>query len=141
MTRRYSAPATPCDRLLGRHNVSEEAKGRLHQNRAALDQVSLLHSIRKSQTALRAINVPGSGACTVETALRASFPNCPTCGDGARSGRHTPKTRKYRTRVPHTWRTRPDPFEGVCSLILDWLQKQPDVGGRGADGSAHTALL
>ena len=32
--------------------------------------------------------------------------------------------------MPHTWRTRPDPFEGVWSLILEWLQKQPDVGAR-----------
>ncbi len=36
--------------------------------------------------------------------------------------------RKYRTRVPHTWRSRPDPFEGVWNEILEWLQKQPDVG-------------
>ena len=56
------------------------------------------------------------------------------CADRNGGGRgevrptHTPKTRKYRTRVPHTWRTRPDPFEVVWSLILDWLQKQPDVG-------------
>ena len=31
-------------------------------------------------------------------------------------------------RVPHTWRSRPDPFEGVWSEILGWLQNQPDVG-------------
>lgn len=30
--------------------------------------------------------------------------------------------------MPHWWRSRPDPFEGVWSEILEWLQKQPDVG-------------
>ena len=43
MTRRYSKPATPCNRLLDRDDVSEEMKRRLCQNRAALDPVSLLH--------------------------------------------------------------------------------------------------
>ena len=27
----------------------------------------------------------------------------------------------------HTWRTRPDPFEGVWREILDWLQCKPDA--------------
>ena len=62
VSRRYSKPATPCDRLLDRDDVSEETKQRMRQNRAALDPVSLLHSIRKPQAALRAINVPGSGS-------------------------------------------------------------------------------
>ena len=62
VSRRYSKPATPCDRLLDRDDVSEETKQRLRQNRAALGPVSLLHSIRKTQAALRAINVPGSGS-------------------------------------------------------------------------------
>ena len=51
VSRRYSRPATPCDRLLDRDDVSEETKQRLRHNRVALDPVSLLHSIRKSQAA------------------------------------------------------------------------------------------
>ena len=129
VSRRYSKPATPCDRLLDRDDVSEETKQRLRQNRAALDPVSLLHSIRKSQAALRAINVPGSGSVYGGDSLESFLSHLP---DLWRRGEvrptHTPKTRKYRTRVAHTWRTRPDPFEGVWSLILDWLQKQPDAG-------------
>ena len=129
VSRRYSRPATPCDRLLDRDDVSEETKQRLRHNRVALDPVSLLHSIRKSQAALRAINVPGSGSVYGGDSLESFLSQLP---DLWRRGEvrptHTPKTRKYRTRVPRTWRTRPDPFEGVWSLILDWLQKQPDVG-------------
>ena len=41
VTKRYSKPATPCDRLLDRDDVSEEMKSRLRQNHAALDPVSL----------------------------------------------------------------------------------------------------
>ena len=113
VSRRYSKPATPCDRLLDRDDVSEETKQRLRQNRAALDPVSLLHSIRKSQAALRAINVPGSGSVYGGDSLESFLSQLP---DLWRRGEvrptHTPKTRKYRTRVPHTWRTRPDPFDG-----------------------------
>ena len=45
VTRRYSKPATPCDRLLDRDDVSEETKLRLRRSRSELDPVSLLHSI------------------------------------------------------------------------------------------------
>ena len=29
--------------------------------------------------------------------------------------------------MPHTWRTRPDPFEGVWCDALGWLQEDPDA--------------
>ena len=54
VARRYSKLATPCDCLLCRGEVSDEMKNRLRRFRAALDPVSLLHSMRKSQVALRA---------------------------------------------------------------------------------------
>ena len=34
---------------------------------------------------------------------------------------------KLRARTPHTWRTRPDPFEGVWCDVLGWLQEDPDA--------------
>ena len=129
VAKRYSKPATPCVRLLDRDDVSEEMKSRLRQNRASLDPVSLLHSIRKSQAALRALSAPGSVNASGEESLESFLSQLP---DLRRRGEvrptHTLKKRKYQSRVPHTWRTRPDPFDGVWSLILDWLQKQPDVG-------------
>ena len=129
VTKWYSKPTTPCDRLLDRDDVSEEMKSRLRQNRAALDPVSLLHSIRKSQAALRALSAPGSANASGGESLESFLSQLP---DLWRRGEvrptHTPKRRKYQSRVPHTWRTHLDPFEGVWSLILDWLQKQPDVG-------------
>lgn len=39
MTSYYEKPATPCDRLLRRADVSEEAKQRLRNSRVELDPV------------------------------------------------------------------------------------------------------
>ena len=36
--------------------------------------------------------------------------------------RATHESDAQEARKPHTWRTRPDPFEGVWCEILDWLQ-------------------
>ena len=58
--KRYSTPATPCDRLLWRDDVSEDTKMMLKSSRAELDPVSLLHTIREAQSALSAINATDS---------------------------------------------------------------------------------
>ena len=40
------------------------------------------------------------------------------------------KKRRYRRtnkpRVPHTWRTRPDPFDGVWKEVQSWLKSEPE---------------
>ena len=64
VTKRYSNPATPCDRLLDRDDVREETKLRLRKSRSELDPVSLLHSIRESQSALVAVGSVESGRHT-----------------------------------------------------------------------------
>ena len=97
VTKRYSKPATPCDRLLDREDVSEETKRSLCRNRSELDPVTLLHTIRESQ-------LP----------------------DLWRQGKVRP-THARRARAARTWRTRPDPFEGVWCEVLSWLQQQPDA--------------
>ena len=89
VTRRYSKPATPCDRLLDREDVSEETKLRLRKSRSELDPVSLLHSIRESQSALAAVGSAESGGNPMGRAWRASCRSCPTCGDRGRFDRHT----------------------------------------------------
>ena len=123
VTKRYSKPATPCDRLLDRADVSEEMKSRLRQNRAALDPVSLLHSIRKSQAALAAIGSVESGGTPDGESLESFLSQLP---DLWRSGEVRP-THARRARAARGWRTRPDPFEGVWCEVLSWLQQQPDA--------------
>ena len=123
MTKRYSKPATPCDRLLDRDDVGEQTKLRLRTSRAELDAVSLLHSIRESQSALAAVSSPESGAIPDGESLEDFLSQLP---DMWRRGEVRP-THARRARGPRTWRTRPDPFEGVWCEILDWLQQQPDT--------------
>ena len=123
VTKRYSKPATPCDRLLDSADVSEEMKSRLRQNRAALDPVSLLHSIRKSQAALAAIGSVESGGTPDGESLESFLSQLP---DLWRSGEVRP-THARRARAARGWRTRPDPFEGVWCEVLSWLQQQPDA--------------
>ena len=59
MTKRYDKPATPCDRLLEHGSVGVEVKDRLRENRARLDPVVLLHTIRQAQSALVAVTYEG----------------------------------------------------------------------------------
>ena len=58
MTKRYSPPATPGDRVIQHGAVSAEAKAALSERRATLDPMALLHTIREAQSALAAIVSP-----------------------------------------------------------------------------------
>ncbi len=114
---------TPCDRLLDRDDVSEERKRALRHNRADLDPVSLLHSIRESQSALAAVGSLDSWGTPDGASLESFLSQLPELW---RQGEVRPAhTRK--ARGPRTWRTRPDPFEGVWCEVLSWLQQQPDT--------------
>ena len=54
-TKRYSPPATPCDRVIRHGAVSAEAKAALSERRATLEPMALLHTIREAQSALAAL--------------------------------------------------------------------------------------
>ena len=58
VVKRYSPPATPCDRLLQHDAVSAEMKAALREYRVKLDPVALLHAIREAQSALAAVTFP-----------------------------------------------------------------------------------
>ena len=123
MTKRYSKPATPCDRLLDRNDVSEETKRRLRKSRSELDPVTLLHTIRESQSALAAVGSVESGGTPDGESLESFLSQLP---DLWRQGEVRP-THARRARAARGWRTRPDPFEGVWCEVLSWLQHQPDA--------------
>ena len=121
--KRYSTPATPCDRLLWRDDVSEETKTVLTSSRAELDPVSLLHTIRQAQSALATINATDSATAPQSESLDHFLSSLPELWrQGEVRPTHAPKKRTRRGQ-----RTRPDPFEGVWCEILDWLQQQPDA--------------
>ena len=110
VTKRYSKPATPCDRLLDRDDVSKKTKRSLRRCRSELDPVTLLHTMRESQSALAAVGSVESGGTPDGESLESFLSQLP---DLWRQGEVRP-THARRARDARTWRTRPDPLEGVC---------------------------
>ena len=121
--KRYGIPATPCDRLMWRDDVSEETKVMLRDSRSELDPVSLLHTIREAQSALPTINETDSASAPQSGSLERFLSSLPDLWhQGEVRPTHAPRKRKRRG-----IRTRPDPFAGVWCEILDWLQQHPDA--------------
>ena len=83
MTKRYDKPATPCDWLLEHGSVGVEVKDRLRENRARLDPVVLLHTIRQAQSALVAVTSPEGQAAPNRESLEqflSQFPDSVASG-------------------------------------------------------------
>ena len=108
VVKHYSLPATPCDRLMRHETVSDDARARLVERRAALDPVALLHTIREAQSALAALTAPELRPTPHGESLEQFLASLP--GQWRRDETHFPKERKMA--APRTWRTREDPFAG-----------------------------
>ncbi len=122
----YFPPATPCDRLLKNEKVGEEAKERLREQKASLDPVQLLHTIRELQATLAALassNGYENGATPESKSLAEFLKQLPRLW---KDGEVRPTHRKAPS-SPRNWRTRVDPFESVWPELLDWLQRDPDT--------------
>jgi hypothetical protein len=122
--RAYEPPATPCERLLRHPALDDTAKAKLRSQRAELDPVKLLHSIRQSQAALAALvsgesSPQGPGRESLDQFL-AQLPELWRSGE-VRSTHRGPSPK------PRHWRTRKDPFETVWTDVLRWLQERPDI--------------
>ena len=123
VTKRYSPPATPCDRVLSHEAVSAQGKALLVRHRATLDPVALLHTIREAQSALAAIVSPETQPTPRSESLERFLARLPNRW----LEEHAHADRKRRVQPPRTWRTRKDPFEGVWCDVLGWLQEDPDA--------------
>ena len=121
--KRYSPPATPCDRGIRHAAVGAEAKAELTEHRVTLDPVALLHIIREAQSALAAIVSPELRPAPRGERLERFLAKLP---DRWREEQE-PTGRKPRVKPPRHWRTRKDPFEGVWCDVLEWLQEDPDA--------------
>ena len=126
--KKYHPPATPCERLLERKDVSDECKQQLQRTLAALDPVQLLSEIREAQRMLAQLEV---GVAPADPA-----PSTPelsgfvaSLSTAWRDGEVRPTHRK-RTNGPRTYRTRVDPFEAVWPQVLQWLHEQPDANAK-----------
>jgi hypothetical protein len=126
--KKYHAPATPCERLLERKDVSDECKEQLRRTLAALDPVRLLSEIREAQGVLVQLEVGVANTETAQTTvdLRGFVASLSTVW---RDGEVRPTHRK-RSNGPRTYRTRVDPFKAVWPQVQQWLNEQPDVNAQ-----------
>jgi hypothetical protein len=119
----YHPPATPCARLLAHASVTEAAKETLRSERDRLDPLKLLHRIREAQVALAALGSEERGGGPGRESLEQFLAKLPELW---RQGEVRP-THRPGTAQGRTWRTREDPFAGVWSEILLWLQEDPEA--------------
>ena len=121
----YHRPATPCERLLNSNHVGEEEKKRLREQKADLDPIQLLHTIRELQAALAALgdsSTAGTGPTPLSKDLSEFLTELPKLW---KTGEVRP-THRTRAASPRAWRTRKDPFESVWPELLNWLECDPD---------------
>ena len=131
--KRYHKPATPCDRLLAHPSVSAATKEFLQAEQARLDPLDLLHRIREGQSALVAIRSGDLSHGPERENLEEFLAKLPELW---RDGEVRP-THRSEASVPHDWRTRTDPFEGVWPEILLWLQADPDATAKSLMDRLH----
>lgn len=127
--KRYHAPATPCERLLAREDVSPSVREALKVQLQRLDPVRLLHEIRAAQQVLSDIVArgPTDAAATAPapavTDVKSFLAGLATAW---RDGEVRPTHRKRHT-VERTWRTRADPFADAWPVVEGWLITEPTV--------------
>ena len=130
VVKKYHAPATPYEQLLADERVGSDVKQRLRQQFASLDPLELLSQIRQAQKEIARLEV---GADTEPS------PAMPKLDQFVRSletaWRHGEVRAPYKKRrsdsKPHTWRTRPDPYEEVWPVLQQWLNEEPHATAKG----------
>ena len=147
--RRYDAAQTPFQRLLAAGAVSAEQQARLTALFENLDPVRLLRQLERLQDALWQLAVfpSASMSALADTPSTVTFQGA-TCGFGGSEARGTTEAepvaaegsaparqkRTYRRTkpepVPHTWRTRPDPFAEVIAEVYQRLENNPELSAR-----------
>ena len=90
--KRYSPPATPCDRLMQGDTITAKTKEELNVYRAGLDPVALLRSPSgRPSRRWQQCPHPSSRELLTVKALTGFWPACPACGNRAK---HDPLTRR-----------------------------------------------
>ena len=135
----YDDAKTPFHRLLGAEILSVERHSKLVKIYEALDPILLLKQIKRIQDALWKHAVLETDEPKIKSAPVTfdSGIHMPSKHDNIdseavnffkkamerekRSYRHTKKTRK-----PHTWRTRKNPFANVWDQVCLWLEEHPE---------------
>jgi len=151
LVRKYDQAQTPFQRLVASEVLIAEQRARLETIFAALDPLQLLQQLQTLQEALwkhAVFRAPAASnpsphapsatlAFDAQGCLQASDPTDTLVdrvgpdGGGTASPAlplQTGKRKYHRSKhaVPHTWRTRPDRFEGVWEEVCDWLRATPE---------------
>jgi hypothetical protein len=138
--RKYDAAQTPLERLRAAGVLDEEQLDILDQVAQILDPLQLLAQLERLQKALwRHAILPtdppqqGSSHATLHFSLEPDAQDeRPQEEQAVVKPLPLPKRRhkKYeKSRRPHDWRSRPDPFEGLWEQITDWLIANPERTG------------
>lgn len=98
------------------------AKERLRSESERLDPLELLHRIREAQAVLAALASEAPGRAPGRQSPELFLAKLPElCREGEARPTHRQGLAQART-----WRTRKEPFDGVWSEILMWLQEHPE---------------
>ncbi len=138
--RKYDAAQTPLERLRTAGILDEDQLHALEQVAQILDPLQLLSQLEHLQKALwRHAILPSAqpqhapAHATVHFSLDRDAPDDPAQeAQAVAQPLPLPKRRhkKYeKSRRPHDWRSRPDPFEGFWEQITAWLIANPERTG------------
>lgn len=138
VAKKYDDARTPYQRLLAAGVLEEAERQRLAAVYERLDPVALRQQMerlqrafwRHAQEAQMAECDPPDGATPED--MKSRYRNVTISEEMASvmAAWQAESERRYRrsekARVPHTWRTRKDPFEGVWPEIEQWLSAEPE---------------
>jgi hypothetical protein len=138
--RKYDAAQTPLERLRAAGVLEAQQLDTLDQVAQILDPLQLLSQLERLQKALwRHAILPsaqpqqGSSYTTLHFSLEHDAPDArPQEEQAMAKPLPLPKRRhkKYeKSRRPHDWRSRPDPFEGFWEQVTTWLIANPERTG------------
>ncbi|MEM5440284.1 transposase family protein [Paraburkholderia diazotrophica] len=127
VTKRYEAPLTPLERILRSTSVPEATKRRLRAQFRALDPLDLLSRMREAQQHVAQCSESGTAPKEAKTPGRVSLADFLTSLGTAWQGGEVRPTHHRKARVPHTWRSREDPFEHTWPTIQQWLESEPGI--------------
>jgi hypothetical protein len=118
---------TPLERVLRSASVSETIKRRLRAQFRSLDPLDLLSRMREAQRHVPQCSESGTmtaGAKMPDRVPLADFLVSP--GTAWQDGEVRP-THRRKARIPHSWRSREDPFEHTWPTIKQWLEAEPGI--------------
>ena len=126
VSKKYYAPATPCDRLLASDRVDEAVKRQLTQQFVGLDPVRLLRDIRAAQQVLSDMAAHGPRDYPMAAPVTDMPAFLGSLSTAWRDGEVRP-THQKKKRAARWWRTRVDPFADAWPVVEGWLISEPTV--------------